>query len=591
MTFRFRHRSNSKKSVEDGGCGLVLFGVFWTLFSSIFVVAGIWMTLKTLRSETWVKTPCVIERFEILDDPAEDEAFTADVRYRYTFDGREFIGTRLHADEKRYKDHHDLAKVQARLLAWNIDRPNPGLTQEKSHGGTFCRVNPKNPKEAALMSDRGSLFGGLAFTCFGLGFVAIGVGLTIPGIRGWRRRKDKPAVVTHCSQASEAPPLMILFPFFGVFALAGFGILFGVIAPMWWGWFRAKSWDEVPARVLWSRVETNRGSDSTTYMPRIFYQYEWDGREFRSDRYRFSSMSSSGYDGKKAVVDAHPAGAQVTCFVNPNAPWQAVLDRRLGGFAWFSLFPLPFMAVGVFGLRWAFGIVRETKGGAKAKAKARHTSLRSDHAFDSLEAGQDRPLEFRSGANRRRDALIALALALFWNGIISVFVIQMVRGWQAGESPWFLSLFLIPFVGVGLHLCGAFLHKLLSLANPQLVLRIEPANPRLGDTLQLSWRFLKGPYPVEHLVIRATASKHSSSRDGGNRTSEEAIFFNHVLHDSDGQLIHVEGRATLHLPNDLMHTWSSDDHSNEWKISIDGKIRMRPDIQDTFPFQVLPASN
>ena len=43
----------------------------------------------------------------------------------------------------------------------------------------------------------------------------------------------------------------------------------------------------------------------------------------------------------------------------------------------------------------------------------------------------------------------AIAIAAFWNGIVSVFVFQLFA-----EFHWFLALFLIPFVLIGLFIIG-----------------------------------------------------------------------------------------------------------------------------------------
>ena len=37
-------------------------------------------------------------------------------------------------------------------------------------------------------------------------------------------------------------------------------------------------------------------------------------------------------------------------------------------------------------------------------------------------------------------------MAVFWNGIVSVFVWQVIESWRSGHADWFLTLFMIPFV-------------------------------------------------------------------------------------------------------------------------------------------------
>ena len=62
-----------------GGCGLLAVGLIWTLFSSIFVVVGLWMSWKAITISGWDKIPCEIVRFEIVADRKQDPVFRPDL--------------------------------------------------------------------------------------------------------------------------------------------------------------------------------------------------------------------------------------------------------------------------------------------------------------------------------------------------------------------------------------------------------------------------------------------------------------------------------------------------------------------------------
>ena len=51
----------------------------------------------------------------------------------------------------------------------------------------------------------------------------------------------------------------------------------------------------------------------------------------------------------------------------------------------------------------------------------------------------------------------SLGICLFWNGIVSVFVIKIVMDWRGGVGNWFETLFLIPFVLIGLAILATLL--------------------------------------------------------------------------------------------------------------------------------------
>lgn len=44
----------------------------------------------------------------------------------------------------------------------------------------------------------------------------------------------------------------------------------------------------------------------------------------------------------------------------------------------------------------------------------------------------------------------SLGICLFWNGIVSVFVVKTITDWTGGGGNWFETLFLVPFVLIGL---------------------------------------------------------------------------------------------------------------------------------------------
>lgn len=59
------------------------------------------------------------------------------------------------------------------------------------------------------------------------------------------------------------------------------------------------------------------------------YQYDFAGRCYSSSRYSFSIAATSGYRGKKRVVARLAPGATTICYVNPDNPRDAVIERGL----------------------------------------------------------------------------------------------------------------------------------------------------------------------------------------------------------------------------------------------------------------------
>ena len=76
---------------------------------------------------------------------------------------------------------------------------------------------------------------------------------------------------------------------------------------------------------------------------------------------------------------------------------------------------------------------------------------------------------------------------LFWNGIVWLFFSDVIDSFQRGSPSWFLTIFLIPFVLVGIGLVVGVLYTFLTLFNPGTTLVLEPGELVLGEEATLRW--------------------------------------------------------------------------------------------------------
>ena len=100
---------------------------------------------------------------------------------------------------------------------------------------------------------------------------------------------------------------------------------------------------EVAAVVLESRLELADFGEESAYRPFVEYRYRYEGDEFTANRYSFISWHSSTLQDVMKVVDRHPAGSDVTVYIDPDDPQSAVLKLHDGPFPMFLvLFLAPF---------------------------------------------------------------------------------------------------------------------------------------------------------------------------------------------------------------------------------------------------------
>jgi hypothetical protein len=335
------------------------------------------------------------------------------------------------------------------------------------------------PSEAVL--ERGNLLFPL-FVLLPMLFILIGAG----GIYfTWRAKpiagaKSQPISTRATSRMGARTALV----FFSIFLAVGAGLLYALLIRPVYEVLQAKHWVQVPCVVISSEVQRHSGNHGDTYSVNIFYSYELIGHEYKANRYDFMGGSSSGYGSKRQIVDQHPPGSRSICFVNPNDPTEAVLERGFIPTMWLGLLPLLFVLVGVAGLTSTL-----RRGGSSALTGRRtgQTGLFAP-PYSSPASGLDSaPVVLKPRATPLTKLIVIALFALFWNGMVWVFLASALRGSHSSGWHWFPVLFMVPFVLVGLGLLGLGGYLFLALFNPRPHLTVTPGAVPLGGTLQVQW--------------------------------------------------------------------------------------------------------
>ncbi len=335
--------------------------------------------------------------------------------------------------------------------------------------------------------------------------------------------------------------------------------------------------------MLSSEVERHDSDDGHTYSVEIEYRYEIDGRTYTSDRYDFMGGSSSGYEGKAAVVDRHPPGAVVTCWVDSDDPSQAVLDRSFSWVYLIGLLPLLFLAAGVGG----FYLWRGMRDSSKPSTPSPPSTLEPGFR----EAPEIGPKVLEPSVGPVGKVFGMLFLALFWNGIVSIFVVFTIQGWREGEGfeMGCMTLFLIPFVLIGLLLIVGVFSSILALANPRPRLVLDPASPRLGGTATLRWEMTGAVRRIRRLEIRIEGKEEARYRRGTNTYTDHHTFYAETLYETGQALNMRQGSVSVTLPADQMHSFEASNNKIEWTLSVRGDIARWPDVSEAFPLEIQPA--
>lgn len=391
------------------------------------------------------------------------------------------------------------------------------------------------------------------------------------------------------SARSGKAPVWVMALFFGVFTLFGIlGTWFFLVRPMTLLW-QSQSWDAKDCEVLSSQVQSHSSDDGTTYSVDIEYRYEVGGQTYTSDRFHFMGGSSSGYAGKAAVVEKHPPGAVVTCWVDPEDPNEAVLDRSFRWIYLVGLFPLLFLAVGLGGVFFWIASKRLPKTDSAFGPEGGFREMEFEASRKTPDIG---PKVLEPPVSPLGKLIGMLFITLFWNGIVSVFVYQEYQAWRHGGGFAFGcgTLFLIPFVLIGLGLvCGVF-YYLLALANPRPRLLLDPGSPRLGGSATLAWEIEGAVGRIRHLKLSLVGNEEARYRRGTDTHTDRHKFYEQVLYETEQSMQMRKGSISVSLPTDQMHSFEAPNNKVAWTLAIRGDIARWPDVIENFPLEIQPAA-
>ncbi|HYU32195.1 MAG TPA: DUF3592 domain-containing protein [Thermoanaerobaculia bacterium] len=384
-----------------------------------------------------------------------------------------------------------------------------------------------------------------------------------------------------------SPGCLVLFfvPFLAIGCFASYFVLWRP----WSTWISARFWQPVTCRVVSSQVASS--SDGDTYRVDIAYTWTVDGQEFRGSRYDFMGGSSSGYDGKAAIVAQHPPGSRTTCWVDPAHPDSAVFSRDLSWMYLFGLFPLIFVAAGAGGIVWAFRTARKYRRSKDVDAAQAALGLRPSPFGVEIPADAAQPKVLRPLLAAFGKLVGLILVALFWNGIVSAFVIAMVVKWREGKAPeGCLVAFLVPFVLIGLGLIVAVFRQFLVLFNPRLEMTLSQGVLVLGQSALLQWKIEGKVERVKRLRIFLEGREQATYRRGTDIVTDRQVFATIPILETDQPMQIAQGSANVSVPDETAPSFSADHNKIIWTLKATCDIPGWPDSEDEYDLVVAPAT-
>ena len=359
--------------------------------------------------------------------------------------------------------------------------------------------------------------------------------------------------------------------FFAVFLLIGLGATAALLWPIF-DILQARSWRETSCTILSSEVESHSGSKgSKTYSIAVSYEYFVDDQRYVSTRYKFMSGSTSGYNGKAEIVSRLSPGTKTVCYVSRKNPAEAVLERGFTSDLFFGFIPMIFAAIGGGGMYFVFF----------HKGKPRPVRPNAGLPAAAIAGAQAGPAALKPASSPAGRLGCVICLALFWNGIVSVFLFS---GKQDGCS----TLFMIPFVLVGAALVVGVIYCFLALFNPRPMIRVSSASAALGELIELEWEMTGNVHRIRSFTVVFEGREEATYRRGTSTSTDKSVFETIELAKITDPRDMRRGKVKVVIPMDTMHTFRAKNNKFLWRFQVKGDIPRWPDVDENFDFEVLP---
>jgi hypothetical protein len=247
-----------------------------------------------------------------------------------------------------------------------------------------------------------------------------------------------------------------------------------------------------------------------------------------------------------------------------------------------ALFPLIFVTVGVGGIVWAL------RAGKRA-AQATVSAAASPFGVPPPAPEDSAPRELRPVMTPLGKFLGITFVALFWNGLVSVFVVMAFKKWQEGQPDGCMTLFLVPFVLIGLALIYATFRQLLVLFNPRVHLTLAPGVLMVGGMAYLQWRLTGRGGGVTRLRIVLEGREEARYRRGTNTYTDRNVFVSVPVVDTSNGFEIPAGNARVDVPAGTLPSFEAEHNKIIWQLKVCCEIPNWPDSEDEYKVLVRPG--
>jgi hypothetical protein len=170
----------------------------------------------------------------------------------------------------------------------------------------------------------------------------------------------------------------------------------------------------------------------------------------------------------------------------------------------------------------------------------------------------------------------AVFAALFWNGIISIFIWRLIDDWnRMGGFKWFNAAFLVPFVLVGIVLILAVLGSALKWFASSLIGRIEvevSTHPLvLGGPVRIHV-VQRGLIALKRVELRLICTEAATYIAGTSTATATKEVVRHLIAEPDENPAGLPLEIDFTVPGNAMHSFEAPNNKIIWTLRVTARF-------------------
>lgn len=179
----------------------------------------------------------------------------------------------------------------------------------------------------------------------------------------------------------------------------------------------------------------------------------------------------------------------------------------------------------------------------------------------------------------RRAFIFLLMFSIVWVGIVGFFMVH-----DSSPMLWLFAL-------VGVVLVVATVGQGLILLNPKVMLSIYDLPLTMGSKANVIWQIGSGSAQASKVTdfsIVLIGQERATYHRGTDSYTDTHDFYSQRYELSRQQLQAGKGSIMIHVPEQTMHTWHSQNNEVVWLLHVQGTIPRWPNIDEKYEITVFP---